>query len=389
MSIFLIFLFLPCVFSQNKIFASKATELEVEYPVLATGAKITPTSELTEYLKYVFDFGMGIGFAAVIISLAWAGVLYFLSPAIPTALAKAKDRISGAISGLLILVLFYLIITTINPYLAIFKLGKLEPIELPPEAEKEIIGVTFYKSGGCTGESKTQTSSISDLGENFRNNISSVGINHDELNEVYYVSVLYDIANFWGKCQYVDPNRECSNVQPFASSASVHQYDFTPKGDGVYIYRKPFVKAEGKEKNGEGGYLKISNSQIADAGISILNLNELRFTGTSSDYDNIDHCTVPKTERDCAIYDKKGNCIEKKCPNLGDKNMSSINIAGDYLVLLVYFAPGDNPFGPWTYCQAYASNEDADKSGPENIKWDAVRSRNQNPNWMVIIPIKN
>lgn len=371
--------------TQNIILAA---ELEVDYPVLATGAKITPTSTLTEYLKYVFDFGIGLGFAAVIFSLAWAGVLYFLSPAIPSALAKAKDRVSGALSGLLILVLFYLIITTINPYLAIFRMGKLEPVEIPEFPEPAIPGVAFYRQAGCSGESEVHSSSIADLGDKLRNNVHSVGMRQDSENKIYYVSVLYDVADFWGKCKYVDPNAPCSNVENFAASASVHEYDFSPEGEGVYIYRKPFTKLEAKQENKNGGYLAISNSQIRSAGIAILNLSRMRFTGNSSDYNNPELCTVPEYEQDCAKYNKKGECEQRICPALDKKNISSIEIKGDYAVLLVYFAPGDPRYGPWSYCQEYASSDDINKIGPQNIKWDAVRSRNQDPNWMVIIPIK-
>lgn len=383
---FLLFFILLLVFAAPKA-SVFAAELEVDYPVLPTGARVTPTSELTEYLKYVFDFGIGAAFVVVLISLAYAGVLYFLSPAIPDALAKAKDRVAGAVSGLLILVLLYLIITTINPYLAIFKMGKLEPVDIP-EPNNRPLGVTFYKSTGCAGESETHTSSVIDLGDKLRNNVNSVGMGQDPEGKIYYVSILYDIENFWGKCQYINPNKECSEVKPFAASASVHQYDFNPDGDGVYIFRKPLTQAQGKEANMEGGFLKISNSEIARLGIAIFDLRQLRFTGTSSDYNNLNNCTVPENEQDCLNYDQKGKCIQKQCPKLSKENISSIWIYGDYAVLLVYFAPGDPRYGPWTYCQEYASAEDVNKQGPQNIKWDAVRSRSQDPNFMVIIPIK-
>lgn len=361
-----------------------AIGLEVNYPVLPTGAKITPTSEFTEYLKYVFDFGIGIAFAIVLISLAVAGVLYFLAP-VPGALAKAKDRVAGAVSGLLILVLLYLIITTINPYLAFFKLGKLEPVEIPQTPQTESPGVTFYKAADCSGKFETHSSSVSDLGDEFRNNVVSVGMSQDIENQNAYISILYDVENFWGKCQYINPNKPCSdNMKPFAASASIHQFDFSPNGDGVYLYRKPLDQVSGKEENKNGGYLKISNPQ----NITILKLSNLRFTGNSSDYNNIDLCTVPKDEQDCAKYNDKGECIQKECPKADKQNISSIWINGGYLVMLVYFAPGDPTYGPWTYCQEYATSEDINKQGPQNIKWDAIRSKDQEPNFLIILPIK-
>ncbi len=374
------FFFLP----QNKVFSADL-QLEVAYPVLGTGAKITAQSDLTEYLKYVFDFGIMIGFFFVFLSLAWAGALYFLSPAIPGALNDVKDRISGAITGMVILVLLYLIIVTINPYLAIFKLGEIEPVPLP-EPNTSYPGVTLYESENCSGTSNTYTNNVSDLGS-LNNKVQSVGISQNPEEKLYYIAVLYDINGNWGKCQYINPNNPCApKIDPFAASASIYQYDFYPKGDGIYLYRKPFDQIPGKEENKKGGYLKITNSQIGKG--TLLYLPNLRFTGMSSNYNNLRDCSVPEEEQDCAKYDEKGKCTQKECPKLSEKNISSIYISGDYLVLLVYFAPGDNPQGPWTYCQAYASNNDVNKEGPEQIKWDAVRNQGKDPNWIAIIPIK-
>lgn len=364
-------------------------KLEVIYPVLGTGAKITAQSDLTEYLKYVFDFGILIGFFFVFLSLAWAGVLYFLSPAIPSALADAKDRISGAITGLIILVLCYLIIVTINPHLAIFKMGKLEPVPLP-EPNTEYPGVNFYKSADCKGQAVAHTTNVADLGD-LNNNINSIGVVQDPDSETYYMPIIYDITNFWGKCDQISPNKDCSPVENFTASATIHKYDFSPNGDGVYIYRKSFNQVPGKEENKDGGYLKISNSQIANTGSAsgyVGLLRGLRFTGTSSNYNNLKDCTVPEDEQNCAKYDEKGKCIQKECPTLDGENISSIEIAGNYLVLLIYLKPGDNPSGPWTYCQAYVSVNDINKDGPQQIKWDAIMSKGQTPNHIFIMPIK-
>lgn len=386
-SLFLIAFFTLAVFliSPTGQAAAGETKLEVEYPQLATGAKITAKSDLSEYLKYVFDFGIFIGFFFILLILIWAGVLYFLSPAVPNALSEAKDKISGAISGLLIFSLLYLIITTINPYLAIFKTESLEETAIE-EPDTSYPGVNFYENEGCSGISNTYTLSVDDLGD-LKNKIYSVGIKHNTEQKAYYVAILYDITDYWGKCQYINPNTKCTTpVEPFAASASIYQYDFSPNGDGLYLYRKSFNQAQGKEENKNGGYLKVGNEQIASSGILILNLEKLKFTGTSSDYDNLKNCTVPEDEQDCAKYDEKGECKEKECPKLNKENISSIEIAGNYLVLLVYFKPGDTK-DKWTYCQAYASSEDVNKNGPQQIKWDAIRNRGQDPNFIVIIPI--
>ena len=365
-----------------------AATLEVQYPTLQDGTTVTPQSDLTQYLKYIFDLGIFIGFFAVFLSLVYAGILYFLSPAIPDALEKAKDRISGAISGLLILVLLYLIITTINPYLAIFRLNALDDIPVV-QPTTQSFGVNFYSSQNCSGIANTNITSVPDLGD-LKNKINSVGIAQNPQQDLYYIAILYDITNYWGKCQYINPNTNCSPIQPFTASASIYQYDFHPSGGGVYLYRKSFNQIPGKEDNKKGSFLKITNSQIANSGgpnIYTADLNQLRFTGNSSNYNNLEDCTVPKEEQDCAKYDVSGKCIQKQCPNLSGENISSIEIAGDYLVLLIYFNPSDNTYGPWSYCQAYSSLRDVNKDGPQQIKWDAIKNRGQDPNFIMIIPV--
>ncbi len=354
-------------------------DLEVKYPTLASGATLTASSDLTQYLKYIFDLGISIGFFAVFLSLVWAGVLYLLSPAKPSLLADAKDRISGAISGLLILVTLVLIITTINPQLAIFNFKPLDEIS-PPATPPPPASVNFYKSPDCSGDSNIQTTSIQDLGD-LTNKINSVKIIPDK--DTAYITILYDIKNFWGKCQYINPDNTCEPVNPFAASASIYPFDFNPAGNGVFVYRNSFF-------NQTGGWLKISNDEIKNEGsdsIYVGNLEKMRFTGDSSDYNNAKKCTVPKEEQDCVLWDKNGTCLKKQCPNLANENISSIKIDGSYIVLLIYFDPSDKQTGPWTYCQAFPSVDDANKIGPQQIKWSAIRNRGQNPNSILIIPV--
>ena len=91
-------------------------------------------------MLYLFNAGMLLGFFAVFISLAIAGSMYFLSPAKPDLLTEAKDRVGGAVSGLLILVLTYLIITTVNPQLSVFHLADLPELPPPPPEKKALAG---------------------------------------------------------------------------------------------------------------------------------------------------------------------------------------------------------------------------------------------------------
>ncbi|MEK7658339.1 MAG: hypothetical protein AAB352_00555 [Patescibacteria group bacterium] len=359
-------------FTPSKIFASA---LEVNYPVLATGESLGPTSSLPEYFIYIYKAGIFLGFFSVFISLVIAGVLYLLSPISPDALSMAKDRISGAITGLIILSTLYLIITTINPQLSFFNFTGLGKAPEPPP-EKKQAGVYFYNSEDCSGKVSPLTSSARDLGE--LKNAKSISIEKDSANA--YVSVLYDIFNFQGKCQYIDPNVKCNTLPGIFNSASIYNYDYSPNGDGVYFYRKSFF-------NKNGGYYKVPNQNIKNSasGIYIESLENLQFSGNNSG-----GCTVPEEEQDCIKWEKNGICKEKKCPALAGENISSIEIKGNYFVLLVYFSPTDKAYGPWTYCQAFPTLDDINKNGPKQIKWDFIRnSGGVIPNYMVIIPVSN
>jgi len=369
-------------------FSNSAMALEVQYPTLSTGASITSNTPLPEYFKYVFDFGIFVGFFAVFLTLVFAGVLYLLSPAVPNALSIAKDRVSGAITGLLILTTLYLIITTINPALKIFKLDQLDPIPPPPTPPQQA-GVYIYNQSNCAPPvpETPHTTNVADLGP-LTNRVNAVDIVQHPNENLYYISVLYNSPNFWGKCQYINPNSSCIPIKFPVASASVYQYDPSPNGEGVTLYRKSFY-------NRDGGWYKVLNSDIHNEDSSdfyVADLTELKFTDSSAiSKDNPEGCTVPKEERDCTLWDKKGVCVKWECPSLAEENISSMEIKGNYVVLFVYFDQLlDSEEGPWSFCQAFPTEDDINKDGPKQIKWESVRniSTGRLPNFMIIFSVK-
>lgn len=368
-----------------------AVNLEVEYPTIS-GQTLGADTKLPDYVLYLFKAGVFLGFFSVFISLVIAGVMYLLSPAKPDLMADAKDRISGAISGLLILALTYLIITTINPQLSVFNFNPPEVAPPPDIIEQKTAGIYFYNGDNCptTENPQPNTSGLQDLGP-LKNKLRSVGIIKDVNSQ--YVSILYDTINFRGRCLYLDPNKDCQpTVDPvtngaFASSASVYKYDPNPNGNGVYFYRK-------SNYNDKAGYYVVPNSKIK--GIRIEKLSDLCFTGSEQktcatmNPEGKD-CTVPKEEQDCIKYEKDGTCKDenRKCPSLAGENISSMWVRGDYIVLFVYFSPTDKPDGIWTSCQEFPTIADVNKLGPAQIKWESIRNNSGVvPNYVVIIPIQ-
>ena len=366
-----------------------ATGLEVQYPSVPSimGAQeLAQNAELPAYVKYVFYAGVYIGGLVVFISLAIAGVMYFLSPVFPSLLSKAREWVSGAITGLLIFLFMYAIIATVNPQLNIFNFNK--PTQAPtakPEVQKSP-GVYFYTKAGCSDTGvQPNISSVADLGE-LKNRTNSVGMVQGTGG---YISIIYANTNYWGKCQAVDPNKPCTSfnaTDTFANSASIYKYDYNPQGDGVYFYHNSCFNNQLSGRIDDliaycnqyaGGYYKISNSQIKN--LYNARLNTLKFQNT------------PDQEKDCIKYEKDGSCAKdgRMAPTLDGENISSIIINGDYLVLLIYADPKDEPNGgPWTSCQSFPLTSDTNKIGPQQIKWENIRNMGGVlPNNVIIFPV--
>ena len=207
--------------------------------------------------------------------------------------------------------------------------------------------------------------------------------------------MLYSNTNLWGQCQEVDPTiTGCQSLGSFASkssSASIYQYDFHPENNnpsdgGVYFFRKSCFNINGQNaydaaglinycKQNSGGYLELKTSDIGGGYES--ELEKLKFTN------------VPKEEQNCTGYDNNGNCVNKNPPTLGGENISSIIINGNYFILLVYSGPNDPDHGPWTSCQEFPTPYDANKTGPQQIKWQNIRnSSGVVPNYVIVVPIR-
>ena len=353
-----------CIFSLK----ISAAGLEVTYPTIS-GTTINETTQLPGYILYLFNLGMFVGFFIVFLSFIAAGVMYITSALSIDLRTKAKDQISGAISGMLILLLTYLIVTTINPQLSFLNFNQVSQTPTTPETKRNA-GVYFYKvASDCPDKfnnAQSYTSDTADLG-GLRNQVNSVETIQDENNS--YLSILYDSVNFEGRCQYINPNQGCQNITPSAASASILNYDPYPNGDGVYFYRKSYFDSS-------GGYYKVDNFQIQNKFIG--DLSKLQFQG------------VPDEEKDCTKYNKNGDCINKESPYLSGKNILSVKIKGNYFVLFIYKSAADNVSGPWAFCQGFPTTDDVNKIGPAQIDYESIRNIGGNllPNYVVIIPVK-
>ncbi|MDD3285281.1 MAG: D-alanyl-D-alanine carboxypeptidase family protein [Patescibacteria group bacterium] len=84
---------------------------------------------IAEYIKGIYQYGLGIGGILAAIVLMAGGVLWLVSAGDVSKISQAKDLIIGSITGLIILLGTYLILSQINPKLTTLKSISVKMIE--------------------------------------------------------------------------------------------------------------------------------------------------------------------------------------------------------------------------------------------------------------------
>jgi len=104
--------------------------LELDYPsfmgidlnALAATREGVPINQLVAWFYY---FLVGISGLATFLMLVWGGFTWLTSTGNPTKISDAKDKITSAVLGLVIILSSYLILKVINPELTTLKLPGL------------------------------------------------------------------------------------------------------------------------------------------------------------------------------------------------------------------------------------------------------------------------
>lgn len=87
---------------------------------------------IAQYIKGIYDYGLGIGGILAAVVLMGGGVLWLVSAGDASKITQAKDLIIGSLTGMIILTSSYLILDQINPNLINLKpitLNRIEKIE--------------------------------------------------------------------------------------------------------------------------------------------------------------------------------------------------------------------------------------------------------------------
>jgi len=110
------------IFSMGfKVFA-----LELNWPSSPGGITLDDNSILTELIAYIYEWAMAIGGIATFIALVSAGFQYLTSAGNATKMSDATKQITSAITGLVLLLSTFLILSTINPELTVLDIPDIE-----------------------------------------------------------------------------------------------------------------------------------------------------------------------------------------------------------------------------------------------------------------------
>ncbi|MCK4355240.1 hypothetical protein KAW43_02775 [Candidatus Parcubacteria bacterium] len=110
-------------------FALAQRDLEViDYPDVPGAVTPGKDTELPQYVKYLFNFAIGLGGILAFVILIFGGIKWMTSAGDPTKINEAKTKMLGGIIGLILLLGAWFIIDAINPkLLSLKKMDKLEP----------------------------------------------------------------------------------------------------------------------------------------------------------------------------------------------------------------------------------------------------------------------
>lgn len=119
--------------------------LETDWPPAPGGIDLTGESTLPEFINYVFLWGVLLGGLAAFLVLILAGFQYLTSVGDPTKMQEARNRITSAIVGLVLLLSTFIILNTLNPELTTLVMPSTTPGGFTPGS---------FESGGSRGPCK-------------------------------------------------------------------------------------------------------------------------------------------------------------------------------------------------------------------------------------------
>ncbi len=286
---------LICLFGGN----SHAIAMEVDL-----GLGSNPT--LPQYVAFLFSWLIGIGGTLALISFT-IGAVGLINPSIE-AHSEAKDRMKGAVLGLVLTAAAFIIINTINTNLTKLPLPTLDKVNIQTAVAP---GIYFYSKNNCTGDSSNAAASSGNIPDTFKNNLGSIKILNPTIGSNYGI-ILHQAAGLdnASNCSLPIITAGCHKLSMSYLSADIFLINQNPSnsGSGVTFYSEPYGWDTGANA---GFYPKSINQESIGAD------NPEQAENIIFNYDNISRTT--SYQNTCATF--------QDCPG-------SIAIDGDYLVAL-------------------------------------------------------
>ena len=124
--------------------------LEINYPKVPgaqapqdfVNLSASPEQIPSLYIKYIFNLFFWVSGIIVLGVLLWAGFRYLTSAGKAETIISAREQITSAFLGILILLSSFIILNILNPQLIILKLPKIEPVKVIERTEVPLPATT-------------------------------------------------------------------------------------------------------------------------------------------------------------------------------------------------------------------------------------------------------
>ncbi len=179
--------------------------LEVDYPQIGDIKLVSSEGEgLSEYVVYMVYFLIVLAIAITIFSLVRGGVSWLTARGDPMKIKEGKDRITGSIFGLIIILSSFTFLSSIDPTLV-----ELEELEVVEVEESFIPGVYLSPDQTIPKDMEDIPSDVRRISAPVRNledfTFSAIRIANQldgrgEILGYYYAVVLHEFRGFRGRC---------------------------------------------------------------------------------------------------------------------------------------------------------------------------------------------
>ncbi len=95
---------------------------------IALGIKIEGVGEvkdIAEYIALIYKYTVGVGAILATAMIVWGGIVYLTAGGVPERITRAKEYISNALIGLVLLYTSYLLLQTLNPDLVKLRMPRV------------------------------------------------------------------------------------------------------------------------------------------------------------------------------------------------------------------------------------------------------------------------